>query len=451
MSQTPSSLGTPSRPPAPARTDAGGDGLLPTTPPLDEETPFATMMTAFDEAASQLGIDPDSYEILRKPDREVGYSVPVKLDSGRTAVFDGYRVQHNQGLGPFMGPVILSAKLKLDDLRALAAWMTWKCALLSIPFGGAAGGIRINRSRRSRAELERAVRRYTAGLLGLFGPDTDVLAPDAASSDEEVMAWIMDTVSSHLRHTETAVVAGKPLQLQGTRGASTGVAQGLRAVLRLALDRFPPETEGKPKVIVQGSGRVGGTVARLLHDSGYHVIGLSDVRTGLYNENGLAVPDILTWRAAHGGLAGCPATAEVLENPELLTRDCDVLMPCAVANAIHSRNAADVRAKMIVEGAHGPVSARADRILDERGVTVVPDILANAGGVIDNYFEWVQNRQGLTWLEALVSKRRQRFMREAWDAVLEFGEEYDVRLRMAAHMLAVKRVAEADSLRGIYA
>ena len=432
-------------------TPAGVDDTqLPTTPPLDEETPFATMMTAFDEAAGQLGINPDNYEILRRPDREIRYSVPVRLDSGRMAVFDGYRVQHNQGLGPFCGPLTLSSQVNLDTLRALAAWMTWKCALMGIPFGGAAGGINIDTQVTSRAELERAVRRYTAGLLDSIGPEIDVLTPDAQTSEEHVMAWVMDTVSIHQRHTENAVVTGKPALLSGTRGSIDAVAQGLRNVLRLAVESNDLGIE-RPRVIVQGSGRVGGNFARLAHESGFHVVGISDVQTALHNEKGLAIPDILAWRQAQGSLAKCPANAEKISNAELLTRECDVLAPCAIANAVHSRNAADVSAKLIVEGAHGPVSVRADRILGQRGIVVVPDILANAGGVVSNYFEWVQNRQGLTWLDELVSRRRKRFMTEAWYAVNDLSKTEGVRLRMAAHMLAVKRVAEADSLRGIYA
>ncbi|HKX45298.1 MAG TPA: Glu/Leu/Phe/Val dehydrogenase [Planctomycetota bacterium] len=426
------------------------DDLLPPTPQLDEESPFASMMSLFDEAARRLGIDPDAYEILRKPDKEIAASVPVKLDNGRIAVFDGYRVQHNKGLGPFMGPLRLSSTLKIDDLRALAAWMTWKCALLSVPFGGSAGGIRINPKRRSSGEVERAVRRYTADLLDFVGSDSDVFTPDVAS-DEHVMAWIVDTVSSHVRYTQSAAVTGKPIAMAGTRGMHDAVAQGLRTVFRLAVEQLDLPLDKRPRVIVQGSGSVGGSLARLLHESGYRVIGISDVHVGLHDPAGLNVPEVLAWRAQRGNLLDCPAAGEVLTNDELLVRPCDVLIPCAVPNAIHSRNAGEIQARMLVEGAHGPVSARADRILHERGIPVVPDILANAGGILTSYFEWVQNRQGLHWVEAVVQKRRSRFMTEAWAAVTEQSKRFDVRLRMAAHMLAVERVARADALRGIYA
>ncbi|MHC4262579.1 MAG: Glu/Leu/Phe/Val family dehydrogenase [Planctomycetota bacterium] len=426
------------------------EDLLPPTPPLDEESPFASMMSLFDEAARRLGIDPDAYEILRKPDREISCAVPVKLDNGTIAVFEGYRVLHNQGLGPFLGPIRLAPTLKVDDLRALAAWMTWKSAVLNVPFGGAAGGIRINTKRRSATELERAVRRYTASMLDFIGPESDVFAPDIAS-DERVMAWVMDTVSSHVRYTENAVVTGKPKVIGGSRGANDGVARGIRTILRLALDEIEADFDARPRVIIQGAGKVGGNLARRLHEVGFRVCGMSDVRVAIYNEHGLNVPEILAWREEHGSLVGCPVEGERISNEEMLARPCDVLVPCAVANAINSRNANSVEAKLIVEGAHGPVSARADRILHERGLPVVPDIVANGGGVVQSYFEWVQNRQGFTWVEHLVVQRQRRFMTEAWRDVLDFRKQYGVRMRMAAHMLAVQRVAAADAMRGIYA
>ena len=429
--------------------DAGED-LLPPTPPLDEESPFATMMTLFDEAAEQLGIDPDMYQILRRPDREITYSVPIKLDSGRTAVFESFRVQHNQGLGPFLGPLRLDPHLKLDDLRALAGYMTWKCSLVGIPFGGSAGGIRISAKLRSDRELQRAVRRYTAGLLDVIGANTDIFAPDVAT-DERVMAWVMDTVSEHVRYTETGVVTGKPLILSGTRGLEDGAAQGLRTIVRLALESAGLAADHRPSVIVQGIGRVGGNLARLLDDSGSKVVGLSDVGGGYYNPKGLPVRELIQHRAQHGSLEGLPAAGDWLSNDELVTMPCDVLVPCATANTIRFEQAGKLQAKLLVEGAHGPVSVRADRVLAQRGIPCVPDILANAGGVLSNYFEWVQNRQGLTWLEDVVEKRRKRFMTEAWNATNELAKQKGVRLRTAAHMLAVSRVAKADQVRGTYA
>ena len=438
--------------PLAARDEAGDlNDLLPSSPPLDEETPFATMMGVFDEAAEKLLVEATAYSILRKPDREISVAVPVKLDDGTLAVFDGYRVQHNAGLGPFLGPLRLDPNLKLDELRALAAWMTWKCALINVPFGGAAGGIRINKLRRSRGELERAVRRYTASLLDVIGPDRDVLTPDKAA-DEGVMGWVMDTVSTHARHTSTASVAGKPTGLGGTAHHEDGTALGLRIVIGLAVKHFRLAAPGVGvDIIVQGAGSVGGNVARLLYADGHRVVGFSDVTGGYFDERGLDVPELLAWRDEHGSLEGAAGDLERVTNEELLTRRCDILVPCAVANVITIRNAGQVYARLIVEGAHGPVTGRADRILSERDVPVVPDILANAGGMVVNYFEWVQNRMGHTWIEAVVSNRLRRFMTEAWDSVVQMQERHDVRLRTAANMLAVKRVSAADKLRGVYA
>lgn len=423
-------------------------------PALSEEAPFASMMGLFDEAATRLGVDPANYAILRKPDREITVSVPVQLEDRSWMVFDGYRVQHNQGLGPCMGPLRISSGLELDHVRALAGWMTWKCALVNVPFGGSAGGIRVDPRAHKRGILERIVRRYTANLLDVIGPERDILTPDAGT-DQEIMAWVMDTFSSHMRHTENAIVTGKPLAMGGSALGQEAVALGLATVLRLALERFRLPPNGV-SIIVQGSGIVGGTLARLLHAAGHRVIGLSGKRCALFSERGLDVPALLAWRAQHGRLEGVSGdgvseNVETLTNDELLKRPCDVLVPCAVVNAIDSKNARGVRAKLILEGAHAPISAKADRILHEKGIPIVPDILANAGGVLADYFEWVQNRQGLAWQRDVLEKRLARFMTEAWHETLEMESQHGVRMRMAAHMLAVQRVAKADQVRGVYA
>jgi glutamate dehydrogenase (NAD(P)+) len=425
------------------------DDLLPSTPLLDDETPFATMMASFDEAAQEIGIDQGAYSILRKPDREISVAVPVRMDDGSIQVFDGYRIQHSQGLGPFLGPLRLERNLKVDELRALAAWMTWKCAVLGVPFGGSAGGIRINPREHSEAVLEAAVRRYTASLSADIGPDRDVFSPDVRA-DERVMAWIMDTVSQHERVTENAAVTGKPTSMGGTLGHEDAVAQGLRVILRLAIERY--KLPGGPlRVAIQGAGTVGGNLARLLHEDGHQVVGVSDVSGALLNPKGLDVPSILAFRESHGAFSGYEGACELAHNADLLSTECDVLIPCAVANALHSNNAERVRTKLIIEGAHGPVSARADRIIHGNGVPVVPDILANGGGVVMSYFEWVQNRMGYAWILPVINKRLRRFMTEAWNDCTRRTDERKVRLRMAASMLAVERVAAADHLRGVYA
>jgi len=425
------------------------DELLPRSPLLQDETPFSTMMSSFDEAAFKLGIDPDAYAILRKPEREITVAVPVKLDDGSLAVFDGYRIQHNAGLGPFIGPLRLHKDVSRDELRALAGWMSWKCAVLNIPFGGSAGGINVDLRAQSVGEVERAVRRYTSNLLADIGPDRDIFSPDVAT-EEEVMAWIMDTVSTHLRYTESAVVTGKPVAIAGIAGHQDAVAQGMRVILRLAIEQEKLSSSGL-KLMIQGAGTVGGHLARLLHQDGHMVCGLSDAHAAFYKDDGLDIPAILAWRDEHGSLFGYQGEFEAVTNEEMLSRPCDVFFPCAVPNAIHSRNAESVQARLIIEGAHGPVSARGDRILAERGITVVPDILANGGGVLVNYFEWVQNRMGFSWISPLIQKRLRRFMTEAWVEVVKLQKDQRVRMRMAANMLAVKKVAAADKLRGIYA
>jgi glutamate dehydrogenase (NAD(P)+) len=293
------------------------------------------------------------------------------------------------------------------------------------------------------------VRRYTADLIDIIGPERDILTPDIGT-DEEMMAWIMDTVSNHRRYTESAVVTGKPIELGGSRLGLESVAFGLRVILRLALELYQLREHGA-SIIIQGAGTVGGTLARILYADGQKVVGLSDVATGLYNENGLDIPAILAGRAQEGGFDGLEGDFERITNREMLELPCDALIPCAVANAVHSRNAREIQARLIIEGAHGPVSARADRALHDQGIPVVPDILANAGGVLGDYFEWVQNRQGFSWIESVLHKRLTRFMAEAWNEVCEFQLRYGVRMRMAANMLAVERVASADQIRGIYA
>jgi len=431
--------------------------FLPSTPVLDEESPFATMMSQFDLAARRLGVNADEYAILRKPDREIRVAVPVRMDDGSLSVFDAYRVQHNQGLGPFIGPLCVAAELKVDELRALAAWTTWKCALMNIPFGGAAGGIMVDAEKLSVSELERTVRRYAANMLGTIGPDRDVFTPEVVADAQanQMMAWMMDTVSVHVRYAETATVTGKPLGLGGTLGHEDAVAQGLKVILQLSLARFDICGK-KPSIIIQGVGRVGGNLARILYDDGFIVRGISDVHGALFCETGLNIPKVLAWRAEHGSLREYPGDGkgspnDIIRNEEMLTRPCDILAPCAVPNAITSRNAKNINAKLILEGAHGPVSSRADTELTERGVYVIPDILANAGSAVADYFEWVQNRQGMSWLEVVFAKRLRRFMTEAFDSVRELQDEHDVSLRMAANMLAVDRVVRADQLRGIYA
>ncbi|MFT7676490.1 MAG: glutamate dehydrogenase (NAD(P)+) [Planctomycetota bacterium] len=429
--------------------DVPHDDALPASPLMADETPFETMMKSFDEAAEKLGLSGAEYQILRKSDREIAVSLPLTKDDGSFEVYDGYRIQHNAGLGPFLGPLRISGDLRIQELRALAAWMTWKCAVLNVPFGGAAGGINVDQSDLSHGELERVVRRYAACMVGDVGPERDVFSPDL-QSDEHIMAWLLDTLSEHLRFTANPAVTGKPRAMAGSAGNEDAVAAGLRSITRLAAAHFGMHHTGL-RVNIQGAGTVGGNLARLLHEQGFAVTGLSDLHSVFYNEKGLDIPALLAWHAEHGTLEGAKGKFDLLDSKDYLQAECDVFMPCAVANAVHSGNAVQLNCKMVIEGAHGPVSSRADRILAQRGIPVVPDILANGGAVVLSYFEWVQNRTGLLWIEDVVASRLARFMRDAWDSVLKVQTEHDCSLRHSANILAVSRVAEADGARGVYA
>jgi len=431
--------------------DAAIDTGLRGQPSFDEETPFATMMSLFDEAAERLDIESDLYAILRKPDREMNVSIPVRLEDGRIGVFDGWRVQHNMGLGPYAGPFRVSGDLRVDELRALAGWTTWKCALANIPFGGAAGGIRLEREKHSAGVLEQAVRRYTSSLLDVIGPDRDVFIPDK-SADEQFMAWMMDVVSMHSRHTTNAVGLGKPTVLGGSRGHLDSIARGMRTVLALARERFELGSDrGGLRAIVQGAGSVGGNFALELVEDDCRVVGISDYFGGLYNPNGLDIAALLDHRNRSGHLRDAKGDFVRMTNEELLLQECDVLAPCAIGNVITAKNADKLRTKLVIEGANGPVSTRADHILEGRGIPVIPAMLANSGGMIINYFEWVQNRTGEQWSDGIVHQHQKRFLTEAWQAVIALSTEKKVRLHLAASMVAVERLATAHRLRGVYA
>jgi glutamate dehydrogenase (NAD(P)+) len=409
------------------------------------------MMAHFDEAARLASIDPGEFEILRRSDREILVSVPVLRDDGSVAVLDGWRVQHNAGLGPYSGPLRIDADVSIEDLRATAAWMTWKCALLGIPFGGAAGGIRLDRERFSKAELERAVRRYIANMMDTIGPERDVFSPDKAR-DEHVMGWVMDTVSMHRRSTTNAIVAGKPEVMGGTRHHQDAAAQGLRIVFELAVKHFGLGTERTgPSVIVEGAGYVGGNLAHLLQRDDCRVVGLSDKHGGLYNPAGLDIAKLLEQRTADGSLANARGDFERLTHEQLMARPCDVYAACAKSNTITLHNCGVLQTKLILEGHHGAVSAPAYHTIRDRGIKVVPDILARGGDTLSGYFEWVQNRMGYAWQSGDILQRMRRFLEEAWVDVVKVHHERGVTLRSAAHIVAVSRVANADRLRGLYA
>ncbi|HZT60078.1 MAG TPA: Glu/Leu/Phe/Val dehydrogenase [Pyrinomonadaceae bacterium] len=415
---------------------------------IREENPFESMMERFDRAAQLLNLNPDLYAVMRVPNRELKVYIPVRLDSGRLEVFEGYRVHHNFARGPAKGGIRYSPDVTLDEVRALAAWMTWKCAVVNVPFGGAKGGVICDPMQMSQAELERLTRRYAAELIDFIGPEKDVPAPDM-NTNEQTMAWIMDTYSMHARHTVNAVVTGKPVELGGSRGRREATGRGLLFVINEAAKRFKL-TPQATRVVVQGSGNVGGIGARLLHEAGYKVVAMSDIFGGIYNPDGIDVPAALKHLQETRSLQEFP-NAEQVSNNELLELDCDVLAPCATENQIKSKNADRLKCKILAEGANGPTTANADKILHNKGVFVIPDILANAGGVTVSYFEWVQDRMGYFWREDVVNERLSDVMVASFNDVVKYADAHNVDTRTAAYMLAIDRVAYDTRMRGIYA
>jgi glutamate dehydrogenase (NAD(P)+) len=406
------------------------------------------MMSRFDHAAQLLQLDPDLYKVLRVPNREITIYIPVFMDDGRIEVFTGFRVQHNFARGPAKGGIRYAPDVTLDEVRALAAWMTWKCAVVNIPFGGAKGGVICDPSQMSRGELERLTRRYTAELIDFIGPERDVPAPDM-NTNEQTMAWIMDTYSMHARHTVTAVVTGKPIDLSGSQGRREATGRGLLFVIDEAVKKLGLKPENT-RVVIQGSGNVGGTAARLMYANGYKVVAISDIHGGIYDPKGLDIPGVMNYLAIHKTFERYP-NAEPVSNHELLEIDCEVLLPAATENQITSHNAHRIKCKILAEGANGPTTAAADDILESKGVFVIPDILANAGGVTCSYFEWVQDRMGYFWKEEMVNERLKDIMVASFNDVVKYAENHSVNNRIAAYMLAVDRVAYITRVRGIYA
>jgi glutamate dehydrogenase (NAD(P)+) len=415
---------------------------------LSEDNPFEAMMQRFDHAAQLLSLDPGLYKVLRNPEKQIIVSIPVVRDNGEVEVYTGYRVLYNTSRGPAKGGIRFDLNVTLEEVKALAAWMTWKCAVVNIPFGGAKGGVVCDPSMMSMAELERVTRRYTSGIIETLGPDSDVPAPDV-NTNERVMAWIMDTYSMHKRHTVTAVVTGKPVEMGGSLGRREATGRGCMFVTREALAKIGLPMQ-QARVAVQGFGNVGSLAADFLAKEGATIVAVSDKSGGLVNPKGLDVADLLAWAREHRQLAGYPR-AERISNEELLTIDCDVLLPAALENVITSKNARKIKAKVICEGANGPTTAGADKILEEKGVFVIPDILANAGGVTVSYFEWVQDRGGYFWDEETVNKRLEAIVTRSFREVVGLSERHKVNTRIAAYMLAIDRVATMHRLRGMYA
>jgi glutamate dehydrogenase (NAD(P)+) len=423
--------------------------LATTTLSLEQEkNPWIAAEARFDEAATRLNLDDGMCKVLRSPTKEITVHIPVQLDDGRLEVFTGYRVQHSLARGPGKGGIRFAPDVTLDEVRALASWMTWKCAVVNIPFGGAKGGVICDPNVLSDGELERITRRYTAEIIDFLGPERDVPAPDVNTNDR-VMAWIMDTYSMHMRHTVTAVVTGKPKELGGSRGRTEATGRGCMIVTVKALERFGMDPKSTT-VVIQGFGNVGGMAARLMARKGFKIICIIEYNGAVYNPNGLDIDALMLHKKETGSVLDFPG-AENLKSSEAMFLPCDVLLPAATENVITSENAGRLRCKILCEGANGPTTSVADEILRQKKIFVIPDILANAGGVTVSYFEWVQDRQGFFWNEHLVNTRLQEIMEESFDAVVEYGEKHGVNNRIAAYMLALDRVACAIKLRGIYA
>jgi glutamate dehydrogenase (NAD(P)+) len=409
--------------------------------------PYEMAVRQFELAADRLGLSEDMREILRKPKRELTVNFPVRLDNGHIKTFTGYRVQHNMNRGPTKGGIRYSPQVSLDEVRALAMWMTWKCAVVGIPYGGAKGGIVCDPKHMTAGELERMTRRYTTEISVIIGPHSDIPAPDV-NTNPQVMAWMMDTYSMHAGYSIPAVVTGKPLSIGGSEGRNDATATGVLFVTRRAADHLRMPLKGA-RVSLQGFGNVGGVSARLFYNEGCKIVALSDTHGGIYNEDGLDPSEVLRHKQENGTVVGFPraqsvSVAEVLEVP------CDVLIPAATEGVITTANVQRVQARIVTEAANGPTTPDADQVLFNKGRLVVPDILANAGGVTVSYFEWVQDIQSFFWGTEEITQRLEFIMNRAFDGVWEEAELHHCDLRLAANMLAISRVSEASQIRGIY-
>jgi glutamate dehydrogenase (NAD(P)+) len=415
-------------------------------PILDHENPFESMMSRFKIASEILGLEEEVYNVLKSPAKQVSVSLPITMDDGSIKVFEGHRVIHSNILGPSKGGIRYDPNVNIDEIKALAAWMTWKCAVVDIPYGGAKGGIKCNPREMSSGEIERLTRAYTLSMIEIFGPDRDIPAPDMGTGPRE-MAWLMDEFSRAHGHTTNAVVTGKPLVLGGSLGRPEATGRGVMVTTLAAMEKLRINPYGAT-CSVQGFGNVGTFAALLLEERGVKVVAISDISGGYYNENGIDIQNAIEYRTQNKGTLEGFKEADLLPGDEILTLPVDVLIPAALENVITKKNANLILAKLIVEGANGPTSAKADSIINEKGIVVVPDILANAGGVTVSYFEWVQNRLGYKWTHERVNRRSDRIMKDAFDIVYKTMVEYDVSSRIAAYIVAIDKVAKTYKYRG---
>lgn len=412
--------------------------------------PYENMLEVLEQAANLLGLAPNDYEAIKYPERELKVSIPVKMDDGTVKVFEGYRVQHSSSRGPCKGGIRFHPEVDMDEVKALAAWMSFKCAVANIPYGGAKGAVKVDPSMLSKRELESLTRRYTAMILPIIGPQRDIPAPDV-NTNAEIMGWIMDTYSMFSGYAVPGVVTGKPIEIGGALGRNEATGRGVMIVTREAVKYLG--LIGDLRIAIQGMGNVGGTAAKLLHETGHKIVAVSDISGGYYNPNGLNIPEMMCYIAEseHHTLEGYSAAeCTKISNYELLTCDCDILIPCALQGQITEDMAKNIKAKLVVEGANGPTTFEGDQILEQRGIPVLPDILANAGGVVVSYFEWVQNIQRLIWDEEQTNNMLEKIMLRAFHEVAEARESKNTSFRMGAYMVALRRLSTAKKIRGIF-
>lgn len=421
-------------------------GYIEPAPLKDENNPFEAMMSRFHIASQILGLDDEVYNVLKTPAKQVIVSLPITMDDGSIRVFDGYRVIHSNILGPSKGGIRFDPGVHLDEVKALAAWMTWKCAVVDIPYGGAKGGIKCNPREMSAGEIERLTRSYTLSMIEIFGPDRDIPAPDMGTGPRE-MAWLMDEYSRTQGMTINSVVTGKPLVLGGSLGRTEATGRGVMVSALAAMEKLKINPY-KASCAVQGFGNVGSFAAKLLEERGVKIVAISDLSGAYHNDGGIDVKAAIEYRNGNNGTLDGFSGAEKIGNAELLTLEVDVLVPAATEDVINSGNAHKIKAKLIVEGANGPTSAKADNIINDMGIMVAPDILANAGGVTVSYFEWVQNRLGYKWTGERVNRRSDRIMKDAFDNVYKISQVHGVSMRIAAYIVAIDKVAKTYTFRG---
>jgi glutamate dehydrogenase (NAD(P)+) len=411
--------------------------------------PYEEMLSVLDFAAEKLGYTLNDYIALRYPERELKVVVPVEMDDGTIKIFEGYRIQHSSSRGPCKGGIRYHQDVDVDEVKALAAWMTWKCAVVNIPYGGAKGAVQVNPAELSKRELNKLTRRYTAAILPIIGPERDIPAPDV-NTNAQIMGWIMDTFSMFKGYAVPGVVTGKPIEIGGSLGRKEATGRGVSIIMDEIAFRTGIQMQ-KAKIAVQGFGNVGATAAKIFYEKGYNVVAVSDVNGGLYNEKGLNIESLSKYAEVKRSIKGYTEKGSCeIANEELLELDVDILVPAAMENQITSEIAKKIKAKIVVEGANGPTTTEADGILNERGIIVVPDILANAGGVVVSYFEWVQNLQAIFWDEHEINSMLKKVMIKSFEEVYELSVKKGVTLRIAAYMLALSRVVEAKKIRGIF-